>query len=427
MPSKALTRTKMPTFIRISVAVVFICFGIISIFFSSPSLYDEEVNLSVGAIADAGDTLDSGHHYQCTPELSGFSSLLSLPGSTSTEPTISAASAILIECDSGHVIWEKNADKRMPMASTTKIMTALVAIERCDTERIVEISPLAIGIEGSSIYLYAGERLSMEDLLYAMLLESANDAAAAIAIEVGGSIEGFADMMNQKAAELGLKNTHFTNPHGLDDPEHYTTASELATIAMAAMQNQTFKEIVGTYKKTIPLNETEGVRLLINHNKMLKMYDGACGVKTGYTKKSGRCLVSAATRDNVDLLAVTLNAPSDWSDHKELFDYGFSLFESRILCGQGEFRYSMPVISGNDSYVVLENTTDVSVTVPRGYGEIDCEVYLPRFIFAPVSAGDIVGTLIYKLDGKVIATCPIEATFDVTEKTYKKSLWDLLF
>jgi D-alanyl-D-alanine carboxypeptidase len=226
-------------------------------------------------------------------------------------PSVSARSAIVVEAETGRVIWAKNAHVSLPMASTTKIMTALVALENADPEKTVSIPPDAVGVEGSSVYLYEDERLRLEDLLYAMLLESANDAAAAIAIEVGGSIEGFSEMMNAKAEELGLERTSFANPHGLDDPEHYTTAAELARIAVAAMKNESFCNIVSTYKKTIPLNETEGVRLLINHNKMLSRYDGAVGIKTGYTKKSGRCLVSAAERDHVKLICVTLNAPDD--------------------------------------------------------------------------------------------------------------------
>ena len=226
-------------------------------------------------------------------------------------PDVSAKSAILIEASTGEVIWSENPDQRLPMASTTKIMTALVAIESGDVKRTVSISPLAVGVEGSSVYLYANEKMTLEDLIYAMLLESANDAAAAIAIEVGGSIEGFADMMNERASSLGLSNTHFENPHGLDGETHYTTARELAIIAREAYSNEILKGIFSTYKKTIPLNETEGVRLLINHNKLLKSYDGATGIKTGFTKKSGRCLVSAAERDGLEFIAVTLNAPND--------------------------------------------------------------------------------------------------------------------
>ncbi len=341
-------------------------------------------------------------------------------------PSVSADSAILIEASTGEIVWSKNADAKRSMASTTKIMTALVAIENCDISKTVAISPDAVGIEGSSVYLYEGERLRMEDLLYAMLLESANDAAAAIAIEVGGSIEDFAKLMNAKAAELGLESTHFTNPHGLDDSEHYTTAEELAIIASAAMKNETFRSIVSTYKKTIPLNETEGVRLLINHNKLLKSYDGCVGVKTGYTKKSGRCLVSAALRDGVELICVTLDAPNDWQDHSRLFDYGFSLYESRLLCSAGEFKRVQSVVGGNETYVILTNTEEVRVALKKSAEEIKCTVELPRFSYAPVRKGDQVGRLVYTSGDETVAEVPIIASYSVERIIYKKNVWELI-
>lgn len=339
-------------------------------------------------------------------------------------PQVSATAAVLIEASTGKVIGGKNAHKRMPMASTTKIMTALVAIENSNIDDVVSISPLAVGIEGSSVYLYEGERLTIKDLLYALLLESANDAATAIAIAVGGSVEGFAALMNQKAAELQLQDTHFTNPHGLDDPEHYTTALELAKIAAAAMKSDIFKSIVSTYKITIPLNETEGVRLLINHNKLLKSYKGATGIKTGYTKKSGRCLVSAAEHDGVELIAVTLNAPDDWQDHKNMLDYGFSQYESRLLCAEGGFQHMQPIICGTDSYVLVKNGSEVRVTVPRDSNEIKQTVEMFRFSYAPISEGEQIGRLVYTSDGEILAETPLLATYTVNKVNYKKTLWE---
>ena len=338
---------------------------------------------------------------------------------------ISARAAVLLEASTGRVICSKNADQRLPMASTTKIMTALVAIESCDIDTVITVSPEAVGVEGSSIYLFAGERLSLEDLLYAMLLESANDAAAAIAIAVGGSIDGFAEMMNAKACELGLTDTHFTNPHGLDDPEHYTTASELARIASAAMKNEIFRTIVSTRKRTIPQsNGGEGVRVLFNHNKLLSGYEGAIGIKTGYTKLSGRCLVSAAKRDGVELIAVTLSAPNDWNDHKTMLDFCFSLYESRTLCGEGEFLHVMPVMSGNVDYVILKNVEAVTLTLPKGASQIECVVELPSFIYAPVAEGEQVGSLVYSIDGKTIAEVPIVAAYSVDKATYKRGIFE---
>lgn len=336
-------------------------------------------------------------------------------------PHVSASSAILIEANTKFVIGSKNADARMPMASTTKIMTALVAIENADISRTVSVAPAAVGVEGSSIYLYEGERLTLEDLIYAMMLESANDAAAAIAIEVGGSTQGFAEMMNKKARALGLENTSFTNPHGLDDAQHYTTARDLAIIAIAAMEDPTFQKIVSTYKKTIPLNETEGTRLLINHNKLLKGYDGAVGIKTGYTKKSGRCLVSAAEKDGVELICVTLNAPDDWRDHSNMLDYGFSLFESRLLCSDGEFSYTLPIVGGDKDFVTVKNQGELRAVVRRGSGEITCRVYLPRFAYASVSEGEELGRLVYYSGNREIGSVPLCANFGSDRIIYKKS------
>ena len=238
----------------------------------------------------------------------------------------SASSAILCHVSSGSVLYEKNADQRRPIASTTKIMTALTVLRRGgDLDRPFAIPPEACGIEGTSVYLKPGETLSIRDLLYALLLQSANDAATALALLCSGSIPAFADEMNRIAEQLGLRNTHFVNPHGLDHPEHYSTARDLALIAAAAFEDVNFREMVSTRRYSIPAPDG-GRRFLTNHNKLLSRYPDCVGVKTGFTKKSGRCLVSAAERDGVLLIFVTLNDPNDWNDHTLLLDYGFSLF-----------------------------------------------------------------------------------------------------
>ena len=354
--------------------------------------------------------------------------LLSLPAAdmscAPTHSAISAQSAVVMEISSGQVLWEKNADVRLPMASTTKIMTALVALESTDICRKVKISPDAVGIEGSSIYLYAGEELTMEELLYAMLLSSANDAAAAIAIEVGGSIEGFADMMNQKAYELGLTDTHFDNPHGLDGESHYTTAEELAKITRRAMENELFREIVSTYKRVIPLDGDSGARLLINHNKLLRYYEGAIGVKTGFTKKSGRCLVSAAQSDGVEYICVTLNAPSDWNDHRTLLDYASSLYERQTLCSVGDYGYSLPLVNCDKGQIRVSSSESVSVILPRGHGEIKTSVELPQMHYGSISRGDAVGQVVFWLDGEQIGASPLVAEQGADEIKYKFSLFE---
>lgn len=348
---------------------------------------------------------------------------ISLTSST-TSPSInvSAKSAIAIETSSGEIYFQKNAHERLPMASTTKIMTALVAIESGDLDRIICISPDAVGVEGSSIYLYPNERVTLKNLLCALLLESANDAAAAIAIEIGGSIEGFADMMNEKACELGLKDTSFKNPHGLDAEGHFTTAHDLAIITLAAMQNDTFRQIVSTYKMTIPQNEIANARLLVNHNKMLKNYDGAIGVKTGYTKKSGRCLVSAANRDGVELICVTIDAPNDWQDHENMLNLGFSLYEQRLIYDAFQLKLKHGISGGIDSYVALSNTLPLYATVRQGQ-DVTEHIELPHLTVAPVYKNQALGYIYYTQNGKIIASSPLVAEYSVNAKTHKRGIF----
>ena len=341
----------------------------------------------------------------------------------------SAQSAILIEADTGRVIYSQNANARLPMASTTKIMTALVAIENMPLDTVVSIPREAVGVEGSSVYLYDGEEMTLEELLYAVMLASANDAATAVAITVGGSVEGFADLMNQKAQELGLKDTHFTNPHGLDDKEHYTTAAELAKISACAMENEVFARIASTDKKIVPMRNSSEVRVLVNHNKMLHLYDGAVGIKTGFTKKSGRCLVTSAERDGLRLIAVTLNAPNDWQDHTLMLDYGFSLYESVTLCDDGDYRSPLLLQSGEQEYVMVTNTESLVCSLPKVRGEISCTVELPRFEFAPITAGEEVGRLVYYLtdasgERSFLGSVPLIAEYSVSALTYELSLWE---
>lgn len=344
----------------------------------------------------------------------------------SAEPDIggSAKSAVLMEAGSREIVFERDAHTPMPMASTTKIMTALVAIENGDLEKTVSVSDTAIGVEGSSIYLKSGEKLTLEELLYAVLLESANDAATAVAVEIGGSVERFAEMMNEKATELGLEATHFTNPHGLDDEDHYTTAADLAKIAAAALENETFSKIVSTYKATIPGSEYS--RVLINHNRLLKTYDGAIGVKTGFTKRCGRCLVSAAERDGVRLIAVTLAAPDDWRDHSAMLDYGFTLFESCDICDEDGLSFDIPCLGGDNDTVRVKGDGAIRVTLPKGT-TVTSALEIRRFVWAPVKTGDYMGKIKYFADGKEIASLDLYAQNICYEKTHTKSIFERIF
>lgn len=343
---------------------------------------------------------------------------------------ISAKAAILISADTGEVIFEKNAHERLPMASTTKIMTALIVLENASLNDTVTVSPEAAGTEGSSIYLFKDEKISVGTLLYALMLESANDAAAALAIHVSGSIEAFADMMNEKAASLGLTDTHFTNPHGLYDDEHYTSAYDLACIASYALKNDTFRKIVSTKRASAPMTDESASRLFINHNKLLKIYDGAIGVKTGFTKKSGRCLVSAAERDRMTFVAVTLSAPDDWADHRAMLDLAFSSYERMELAKAGEISALLPVVSGELDFIKYENKNDIYININKDNKNIETVLELRRFYFGGIKKGDPLGRALFYNGETLVAEAELVAVFDVPKKTYKNpflsALWDML-
>ena len=326
---------------------------------------------------------------------------------------ISAQAAVLLECSGGDVVYEQNASLRLPMASTTKIMTALVAIESGDLSRRFAIPAEAVGVEGSSVYLQVGEHLTLEELLYAVMLESANDAAAAVACLVGGSVEAFAAMMNEKAASLGLTDTHFTNPHGLDDEAHYTTALDLARLTAYALENPVFAEMVSTPRKTIPLGDGEGTRVLVNHNRLLRQYEDVIGVKTGFTKHSGRCLVSAAEQNGVRMVAVTLNAPDDWRDHRSLLDLGFSQYESVTLASPGSITAELPCAGAENGMLTAVNRDGLTVVLPAGT-EISRLIESRGFLFAPVTEGQIVGQVRFFAGDRELGALPLTASASVS-------------
>ena len=330
---------------------------------------------------------------------------------------ISARRAILLDAATGRVIYEKDADRRSLIASTTKIMTALIVCEQCNVLDRVCIPKEAVGIEGSSIYLREGEILTIQELLYGMMLHSGNDAATALAIYCGGTVEGFAGLMNDKARELGLDGTHFVNPHGLDAPNHYSTAKDLAVLAAYALKNPIFATTVGA--KTV----TAGQRMLTNHNKLLWRVEGANGVKTGYTKAAGRILVSGAKRQGRQLICVTIDAPTDWQDHANLLEQGFAQYSVKELISQGEEIAHLEVVAGKEKWVTLISAEDF--VYPIAIGEkITVELPNTGFAYAPVAENAVAGTAHVKLNGKTVGSIELlyKSTVELSEEP-SKSLW----
>lgn len=313
---------------------------------------------------------------------------------------ISAECAILIDAETGRVLYEKQPEQKSLIASTTKIMTALVICEQTNVLDRVKIPKEAVGIEGSSMYLKEGEVLTVQELLYGLMLQSGNDAAVALAIYCGGTVEGFTELMNDKAHRLGMTQSHFSNPNGLDSPGNYSTARDMALLTAYAMQNPIFAQTVGT--KTI----TIGDRCLRNHNKLLWQLEGANGVKTGYTKAAGRILISSVTRMDRQLIAVTFNAPNDWQDHKTLIEEGFSRFSVHQLVQQGQTLGQMELAGGQEAHVDLIAAEDFSYPLAQGER---VTIALPQvgFVYAPVAEGQEAGFAHILVDGTAVAKVPL--------------------
>ena len=340
---------------------------------------------------------------------------------TGQAAALSAEKAIVLDAATGRVLYEKNADERSLIASTTKIMTALVVCQRCNVLDRVKVPKEAVGIEGSSMYLREGEVLTVQELLYGLMLRSGNDAAAALAIWCGGTVEGFAELMNDKARELGLHNTHFVNPHGLDAPDHYSTARDLALLTAYAMSDPVFARTVGA--KTV----TVGERVLTNHNKLLWQLPGCEGVKTGYTRAAGRILVSSASREGRRLVCVTINAPDDWNDHKNLLEQGFADFRVRELVAAGEVLGYRYLLGGDGTHVPLVAGAGFSCALAAGE-EPQIVLSPAYFDYAPVEKGADAGTAYVLLDGKTVGEVPLVWGTALEETKEKEgTLWKRLF
>lgn len=334
---------------------------------------------------------------------------------------VSAEKAIVMDCDTGHVLYEKNADSRSLIASTTKIMTALIVCEQSNVLDRVRIPKAAVGIEGSSLYLKEGEILTVQELLYGLMLHSGNDAAVALAIYCGGTLNGFVQLMNDKATKLGMEQTHFQNPHGLDAPHHYATARDLAILASYAMKNPIFRQTVST-KSTSITNRT-----LRNHNKLLWRVSGVDGVKTGYTKAAGRILVSSAYRNGRRIAVVTINAPSDWMDHEALINGSFACYREQQVVTKGDCLRYVDITGGETECVSLIAADDLYCMVADWE---EPQILLQEFgpIYAPVSEGEYAGIAYVQVGTAVIGKVSLLYGETIEQKTENKvPFWKKLF
>ena len=329
----------------------------------------------------------------------------------------SAKACVIIDEASGRVLLSHNAEATLPMASTTKVMTALLALELGNLDAPVTCSRTAFGVPGTSIYLAEGETLTLREMLYGLMMASGNDAATAIAEHIGGTVEDFCRMMTTRAAELGCKNTVFLTPHGLPCEGHYTTARDLALIAREAMTHPEFREIVGTTRATIPWEGRTYDRVLNNKNKLLTAYEGATGIKTGYTKKAGRCLVFGAEREGMRIIGVVLNCPDWFNEAVRLMDMTFERYEAVTMLHAWESVGSIPVAHADGASVEALLTTDLTGVMPKG-ALPQVEVDLPDTLDAPIQAGQVIGTARLISGGTVIAEVPLAASTDVARDDF---------
>lgn len=356
------------------------------------------------------------------------------PTAWAAGPEVSAQSAVVLTADTGAVLFEKDGHTPRPVASTTKIMTALLALEAAQErgDPLVDITQEMVAVEGSSMGLQAGDSISLTGLAAGMLLASGNDAANAAALYLDGSLESFAARMNQRAAALGMEDTHFVTPSGLDGEDaqglgHLSTAYDMALLARAALENQAFRQLCSSPSLAVEFAEPVKRVTYANHNKLLTQYPGCVGVKTGFTKEAGRCLVSAAERDGALLIAVTLNAPNDWEDHAALLDYGFSQVEPYQLAG-GDVRLTVPVVGSPVEVVSLRGSNGGEVTLPLGQGaQVERVVRVPKFLYAPVEAGEQVGEICWYLEGQLLGSAPLTAAGAAPLQEKAPSLWERLF
>ena len=342
---------------------------------------------------------------------------------------ISAKSAVLICADSGSVLFAKDENEPLPMASTTKIMTSLLTLENMEAfgNKEIEITDEMVRVEGTSMGLMPGNVVTMEALVQGMLTVSGNDAANAAAISVAGSSEAFVDRMNEKAKLIGMKDTVFYTPSGLDKGNHHSTAYDMAILGACAMENENFAKIVSQKSIKVHFVNPDKYVSMKNHNKLLRLYDDCVGIKTGFTKAAGRCLVSCAQRNGARLICVTLNAPNDWDDHMKLFKYGFENVSSKTLDDSNYF-VDIPIKNSNGEYVKGKCGAAVEICIQKGdESRIRREIEIPSACKLPIESGQILGNVVYYLDERIIGKNPIISTESIGErrtKTENRTMFD---
>lgn len=341
--------------------------------------------------------------------------------------SVSADSAILICGDNGKVLYAKNEREKRAMASTTKIMTALLALEYAESDnKDITVTDEMVRTEGSSMGLLPGYIISIDNIVRGMMMCSGNDAANTLAYAVSGSKDEFSKLMNERANQLGMYDTHFVTPSGLDDEDHYSTAYDMAILGSYAMDNGRFADIVSQKSAKVKFVNPNETRTYKNHNRLIGLYDGCIGIKTGFTKKAGRCLVSCAQRDGAKLIAVTLHAPNDWEDHQKMYDYGFSKVKN-VEFDDELTRFSVDVVGALDEKITVVGAK-TSVTMLNEKAErIERSVELPSFVYAPVTQGQIIGRIVYSTDGEIVAVNNLAATKDERVIEKRKGFFDRVF
>lgn len=324
-----------------------------------------------------------------------------------TEFSVSAQAYVLYCVESDSVILGENYDVKMKPASTTKIMTTLLALEQCKKRDIPVKFTEDMIAEGSSMYLEKGDVVHLSSLAKGMMMASGNDAANAVALTLSDSIEDFSSLMNKRAKELRMENTHFVTPSGLDDENHYTTALDMSKLMAHAMKNEAFRDITKNKSMTVSFIKPKKQVTYENHNRLLSLYEYCTGGKTGYTKSAGRCLVSVAKKDGVTLVCVTFNASDDWNDHTKLYDYGFDRLRA-VDTSDTACNFSVDVVGADGDTIPLYcKSSDTAVVEKDDLKNVTRYVYLPQFLYAPIKKDEYVGMVVYKLGGEIIAQNPI--------------------